>query len=191
MSSLTAGDFPAYFRAIHGVEPFPWQRRLIATVLEQAWPSTITLPTASGKTAVLDIATFALAAQASRPLRERTSPRRIALVVDRRVVVDEAHHRAQRIVAAITKADDDVLRRVRDALVALSGDNQHPIDHAALRGGIYKESRWARSPAQPVLLCSTVDQVGSRLLFRGYGVSNHAWPVHAGLIGRASCRERV
>ena len=181
MSALSADQFPAFFSAIHGHEPFPWQTRLVREVLANGWPGTLALPTASGKTAVLDVATFALAAQAHLPAAERTVPRRIALVVDRRIVVDDAHRRAQAIAAAVCTAKTGILAQVRIALLSLGGEL--PLATALLRGGIYREDRWARTPAQPVLLCSTVDQVGSRLLFRGYGLSNHAWPIHAGLMG--------
>jgi CRISPR-associated endonuclease/helicase Cas3 len=47
------------------------------------------LPTGSGKTAAIDIAIFHLALEAGRG-EERHPPVRIAFVVDRRLVVDDA-----------------------------------------------------------------------------------------------------
>lgn len=187
--NLTVDDFPGYFSAIHGYQPLPWQHRLARTVLEKGWPRTLSLPTASGKTAVLDIAVFALAAQARLPASERNACRRIALVVDRRIVVDDATRRAERIRERIHAATEGLLGTVRQALSDLAGGGKdsEPLQVATLRGGIYREARWARSPRQPVILCSTVDQVGSRLLYRGYGISSRMAPIHAGLLGNDCC----
>ena len=179
--NLTPDMFPDYFRDIHNHAPFPWQSRLLRQVLKDGWPKTIALPTAAGKTAVMDVAVFALACQADLPLDKRLAPRRIALVVDRRIVVDDAFTRARKIRNALRQPSSDVLRHVSDALKSLGGEA--PLDCALMRGGIYREDRWARTPAQPVILCSTVDQVGSRLLHRGYGLSESLWPIHAGLLG--------
>jgi len=186
--TLHTQQFGAFFRELWGYEPFPWQRRLAQQACDRKWPDIIDLPTASGKTACLDIAVFALAAQAGRAPCERTIGRRIFFVVNRRVIVDEAHQRAIEIARKLRDAaPNSVLLAVADGLRRLSGDGDAPpLDVAILRGGIYRDNRWARSIAQPTIITSTIDQVGSRLLFRGYGVSEAARPLHAALVAHDS-----
>ncbi len=181
---MTPSSFPAFFQALWGREPFDWQTRLLERVHATGWPSTLDLPTGAGKTATLDIAVFALALDAARPPAERKQSRRIVLVVDRRVVVDQAFERAGAIAKKLAEAKDGILRDAAKALRDLSGNSGGlPVLPAILRGGMPRESEWAKSPSQPVILTSTVDQVGSRLLFRGYGVSERMRSVHAGLLG--------
>jgi CRISPR-associated endonuclease/helicase Cas3 len=173
--SLDPRRFAEFFRALHGHEPFPWQARLLGQVIERGWPETLALPTASGKTACIDIAVYALACGAS------DAARRIFFVVDRRVIVDEAHARAREIAARLAQARDGVLAEVAEVLRRMGGGANAPLAVFQLRGGVYRDDAWARSPAQPTVICSTVDQLGSRLLFRSYGASQYAWPLHAGL----------
>jgi CRISPR-associated endonuclease/helicase Cas3 len=178
----TPDDFPEFFERLWGYEPFPWQTSLAERVCAGGgWPANLDLPTASGKTAVIDIALFHLALEADRG-GARRAPVRIVFVVDRRLVVDGAYERARAIARKLEAAEEGLLRTVADRLRLLSGE-ERPLRAVRLRGGAPVEPDWARTPSQPTILVSTVDQVGSRLLFRGYGVSDSMRPVHAGLLG--------
>jgi CRISPR-associated endonuclease/helicase Cas3 len=174
-------DFPSWFQQLWGYAPFPWQRMLAERLTDGKWPRALDLPTAAGKTACIDIAIWALAAQAGRPVAERMAPRRIWFVVDRRIVVDEAYERACRIAEKLESAREGRLKAVADRLFELSGTMKRPLATARLRGGVLCDDGWARLPSQPAVITSTVDQLGSRLLFRGYGHSSLAAPIFAGL----------
>ena len=197
MDDLTSAQFADFFEAVHSTaaerrRPFDWQIRLANEVLcDEGWHDVIRVPTGCGKTSVLDLAVFEMALQAARPPRERTAPRRVCLVVDRRLVVDEATDHARRILAAIQDAPENpqatpVLKAVASRLHALAPKGRKPLRLVRLRGGVYRDDGWASDPLTPTILVSTVDQIGSRLLFRGYGVSRRNLPVHAGLLAFAT-----
>ncbi len=181
-------SFNEFFKELNGHPPFPWQSRLAKHVIDNGWPQTIDIPTGAGKTSVIDIAIFHLALEANKPPAERLAPMRIFFVVDRRIVVDEAFLRAKNIAEKLKDAtnlpENSPLVAVAKALKAFVPENDSkPLDVVRLRGGLYRERAFIQNPFQPTVILSTVDQIGSRLLFRGYGVSQFMRPVHAALVG--------
>lgn len=174
-------DFAAFFRDVHGFEPLPWQNRLAHLLLGGTpWPELVDLPTASGKTACIDIAVFHLAWCASRGCSSQAA-RRIVFAVDRRIIVDSAFEHADKIRRALAEPRTPQMVAVSEVLRELGGDG--PLVCCKLRGGTPRERGFATHPAQPMVITSTIDKVGSRLLFRGYGLRSYAQPVHAGLLG--------
>jgi len=173
--------FNEFFAALYPKTPtpFPWQRRLALDLAKGDWPDVIDIPTASGKTSLIDIAVFTLACQASRSPEDRTIGRRVFFAVNRRVIVDEAYQRAIHIAMALKDAKNGVLKEIAHSLRLMGGADDLPLDVAQLRGGMYRDSAWTRSIVQPTIICTTADQLGSRLLFRGYGVSPGMQPIHA------------
>ena len=192
MNQLKSTDFAKFFKALHDFEPFTWQKELAESACKGNWPDVLALPTASGKTACIDIALFALAFASQESAPDHRAPRRIFFVVDRRVIVDEAANRVQKIADKLFNAEKEneggTLKEVARILRELGGtdsnkDGEYPLDFAVLRGGVYRDDAWARTPTKPTVICTTVDQIGSRLLFRSYGCGQRAWPIHAGLAG--------
>ena len=153
--------------------PFPWQARLLDRFCEGALPQGIDIPTGLGKTSIIGIWTVACALGAN-------IPRRLVYVVDRRTVVDQATDEAHRVNEKITTGTDDVLLELRRGLGLRSGD---PIAISMLRGQQPDNRLWFADPARPAIILGTVDMIGSRLLFEGYGASRKMRPYQAGLLG--------
>ena len=170
--------FDEFFRAIHGYAPFKWQCRLAKKLAAGEWPDVIDVPTGAGKTSLIDIALYEFVRDGGKSV-----PRRIVLVVDRRVIVDQVAERAVKIREALKSPTSPATEEAAERLREIVGPGAPLLQLAVLRGASVRDDAWAKWPQVPVIAASTVDQVGSRLFFRGYGVSNSMRPVHAGLLG--------
>ncbi len=184
-------EFGDFYRELHDRRrPFPWQRDLVDEIVRRkAWPSLVDVPTGLGKTTLLDIAVFLCALDAEALHDERVGRRRIFFVVDRRIVVDQATLHADLIADALASAPPgSVTARVAEQLRRLAGpsSSEDVLPVVKMRGGITWDAAWLVRPDIPGVITGTVDQVGSRLLFRGYGVSSRRWPIDAALVGADS-----
>src|SRR5439155_7558970 len=55
---------------------------------------------------------------------------------------------------------------------------------STLRGQFADNREWSADPSRPAVIVGTVDMIGSRLLFSGFGVGFKAKPLHAGFLGQ-------
>lgn len=180
MNGLTADDFADFLHEVHGRHPYPWQRNLVEFILANgAWPDVLDVPTGLGKTTVIDVAAFVAAA------RPEIARRRVFFVVDRRLVVDEAHEHAQTLAEALRDPSGPVSAAVAQVL-AQPGDDGPPLQVTRMRGGATWSWRWLERPDRHAIIVGTIDQIGSRLLFRGYGVGEFLRPIDAALTGTDS-----
>ncbi|GAA0708090.1 type I-U CRISPR-associated helicase/endonuclease Cas3 [Dactylosporangium roseum] len=184
--SLDRADFGAFFAEVHGGhQPFRWQLRLLDLVLDTGrWPDQIVAPTGAGKTSVIDVHVFAVALMAAH--HGLRVPRRLALVVDRRALVDDQYDHAEFVAVKLRDARgrDDVLGRVAEALDSLRwpGNGTSPLRTVRLRGGAPPPRSWRDDPVGCAVICATPDMWGSRLLLAGYGSRREARPREAGLL---------
>ncbi|MGO8897871.1 MAG: type I-U CRISPR-associated helicase/endonuclease Cas3 [Isosphaeraceae bacterium] len=182
--------FPAAFEALTGNAPFPWQEALYARFAAGEIPPSCNLPTGLGKTSVIPIWMIALANRA------QAVPRRLAYVVNRRTVVDQATNEAETFRKRLldpgheaTGPEDIKFRSlVADGLRGLTAfpdkPDHDPLAISTLRGQFADNGEWRADPARPAIVVGTVDMVGSRLLFSGYGVGFKGKPLHAGFLGQ-------
>ncbi len=163
-------SFSDDFRELTGDPPFPWQEALYQRFISDRpdnIPSSCDLPTGLGKTSVMPIWLLGRAVCAALP-------RRLVYVVDRRAVVDQATDVAMRIRGFV-----DSNERLKRAL----GLESRSLPISTLRGQHIDNKEWLEDPASPAIIVGTIDMIGSRLLFEGYGTSRKMRPYHAGLLG--------
>jgi len=63
-------------------------------------------------------------------------------------------------------------------------EKDEPLAISTLRGQFADNREWSADPSRPAVICGTVDMIGSRLLFSGYGVGFKSRPLHAGFLGQ-------
>ena len=163
--------FGAAFKTLTSYAPFPWQRRLFEEYFACGLlPQAVEIPTGLGKTAVMAVWLLARAAGAALP-------RRLVYVVERRAVVDQATAFAQQLRDVLE--EEDSLKAVRCAL----GLGERSLPVSTLRGQHADDREWLADPTATAIIVGTVNTVGSRLLFQGYGLSRSMRPYVAGLLG--------
>ncbi len=161
MAAEDSFSFDAAFRALTGNDPFPWQRQLYDEwMLQGKVPFSCDIPTGLGKTAVVAVWLIALAH------RPDGLPRRLVYVVNRRTVVDQTTNEVMKL------RDNAAKIGIEDLAIS------------TLRGQFADNREWSADPARPAVIVGTVDMIGSRLLFSGYGVGFKAKPLHAGFLGQ-------
>ena len=177
--------FNDQFAALSGLKPFRWQRRLFERLVEGHIPAALDLPTGLGKTSVMAIWVIARAYGARLP-------RRLVYVVDRRAVVDQATDEAEKLRKALegnaehfNELDEDTRTQAKQTANNLRKrlDFTDKLPISTLRGAHVDNREWLDDPAAPAIIVGTVDMIGSRLLFEGYGVSRKMRSYQAGLLG--------
>jgi len=175
--------FDSCFEALTGNAPFPWQQALFHDhFLKLRFPARCDIPTGLGKTSIIALWLIALAHHA----RSGTAlgfPRRLVYVINRRTVVDQATLEAERMREALIREPE--LRPIAKALESLgSRSSDNPIAISTLRGQFADNAEWRDDPTCPAVVVGTVDMIGSRLLFSGYGRGFKSRPLHAAFLGQ-------
>ncbi len=180
-------QFDPAFESLTGHKPLAWQRRLFGRLYSgPEVPACVDLPTGLGKTSVIPIFVIALARQAQDG--RVALPRRLVYVVNRRTVVDQATIMVEQIRNRLRNPNDDPNLEALSAGLRklLSSDQGELLAVSTLRGELADNQEWKADPARPAVIVGTIDMIGSKLLFSGYGDGRYSRAQHAGLVGHDS-----
>lgn len=144
-------EYDRIFQEATGHDPYPYQQR-VAQELEHS--AVLDIPTGLGKTEAVVVA-WLWRRQFAGPNTRRDTPRRLVYCLPTRVLVSQTVERIRAILANL---------------------NVSAIQCAVLMGGNIDHD-WDESPELDTILVGTQDQLISRALNRGYGMSRYRWPI--------------
>ena len=185
-------DFTNCFTKLTGNPPFHWQEELFKRFIGGAIPSECDVPTGLGKTSTIAIWLLALAQSLMAQQATRKIPRRLVYVVDRRIIVDQSTDEAQRVIGVLEEAgskgishSENPLGPVAKAFRETTFTKDGPlVALSTLRGQLAEDREWCLDPSRPAIIIGTVDMIGSRLMFSGYGgLGRSHRSLQAGLLG--------
>ena len=171
-------DLDRTFRLLTGHDRMlAWQRRLLLDWFRKGrLPDEIDMPSGLGKTSIMALWLMALAEQLGEG-REDRLPLRYVHLVDGRAQVDQASVEAERLARNLGLRPG--LEWMRRAL----GLDRERLPVSTLHGGMAGSSRWLADPAAPAIIVGTAEDMVSRFLFDGGGLSPRMRSVHAAMLG--------
>lgn len=183
--------FANAFEALTGNPPLRWQSRLFKRMLAGDIPTTCDIPTGLGKTSVIPIWLIAVACQ-GHSANAAPLARRLVYIVNRRTVVDQATTIAKLMRDRLHNPEYEDWCDYRNVLCDLASrlralavvTDAEPFAISTLRGEFADNEEWKADPARPAIIIGTIDMIGSKLLFSGYGDRRYGRAHHAGLIGQ-------
>ena len=182
-------NFRELFQQLTDHDPFNWQEKLFEKFITGEFPDACDIPTGLGKTHVMTIWLIALAWWLKQPVRKL--PLRLVYVVDRRVIVDQATDEAMNLQGRLMKALADETNPLHELALtfrdASMKGGESVLALSTLRGQKADNREWCLDPSRPAIIIGTVDMIGSRQLFSGYGkVGINHRSLQAGLLGQDS-----
>lgn len=150
-------SYAEWFAFVTQKRPFPYQERLAT---ETDFPILLNVPTGAGKTAAV-VLSWLWRKRYADTETQRHTPRRLAYCLPMRTLVEQTYTEVEKWLQRLGLSDEVGL-------------------HLLMGGAV--SNRWEAHPEQDCILIGTQDQLLSRALNRGYGMSRYKWSIHFALL---------